>query len=320
MRRRQQQQKSQEEQEQAEKDQDRDEDEEDDEEDRFRPFGDDVGNPWVAVQKGWTDYWWDRYEAAYDKLEAAVSDDPTAFKPEVQSFVKNMTIVETALGRMKSMLSDPANQKWIAADPKLRTNYFLLRKRWEDLAAGFYVDTRVVEQADLKAAAAKTPEVGRRAAPRDGTRVDWRHVRFTIIGYRAPLLKPMPSDWGPASPWPPDEWFDPKVGCDCEDFGAGPLPLVPILIVAGVAIVSIAAICWAVTMLPYTVNLLEETRLQEEELKQRVAASEQGRSLQPSTLPGDKPQDSGPGPAAAVLGGIVATLVVGGVIWKMTRS
>lgn len=322
MRRRQQQQQAEQE-EQAEKEQDRDEDEEDDEEDRFRPFGDDAGNAWVPVQQGWSTYWWGEYEAALAKLGEAIEDDPVAFKPEVQSTIKNLTIVEQTLGRMKAILDDPANQTWIAKDPKIRTNYFLLRQRYDTLAAGIYVDARVVETADLSGTRGRclpveTPDLG---AVQRAPIVRWHGTRFAVIGYCAPLLKPMPSKWGPASPWPPDEWFDPKVGCDCDDLvGAGPaLPLVPILVVAGIALLSVAAVAWAVTCLPYTVNLLEETKLQARELELRAEASREGRTLPASTLPGDKKDDGGFGAAAAILVGIVATLGVGGIVWKMSR-
>jgi hypothetical protein len=49
--------------------------------------------------------------------------------------------------------------------------------------------------------------------------------------------------------------------------------------------VGVAAIAWAIAAYQYAVHLREQTALVERELQARVEASEQGRTLQPSTLP-----------------------------------
>ena len=58
----------------------------------------------------------------------------------------------------------------------------------------------------------------------------------------------------------------------------------PVIIVAGIAL-GVAACAWAVAAYEYAVNLREQTALADRELVARVEASEQGRTLQPTTLP-----------------------------------
>lgn len=58
----------------------------------------------------------------------------------------------------------------------------------------------------------------------------------------------------------------------------------PLLAVAGVT-VGLLGIAWAVVAYQYAAHLREQTALAERELAARVQASEQGRTLQPSTLP-----------------------------------
>jgi hypothetical protein len=58
----------------------------------------------------------------------------------------------------------------------------------------------------------------------------------------------------------------------------------PALVVGGLAITAVG-LAWAVAAYEYAVNLQEQTVLAERELEARVAASQQGRVLPPSTLP-----------------------------------
>ncbi len=68
--------------------------------------------------------------------------------------------------------------------------------------------------------------------------------------------------------------------------GAGPL-----LIVAGLG-VGVAAIAWAVASYEHAANLRDQIALFREDLAARVAASEQGRTLQPATVPQPAPAPS----------------------------
>ncbi len=68
-------------------------------------------------------------------------------------------------------------------------------------------------------------------------------------------------------------------GGESLQLGAGPL-----LIVAGIG-VGVAAIAWAVASYEHAANLRDQTALFREDLAARVAASEQGRALQPATVP-----------------------------------
>jgi len=63
----------------------------------------------------------------------------------------------------------------------------------------------------------------------------------------------------------------------------------PVLVVGGVAVTAVG-VAWALGAYQYAVNLREQTALAERELDARIAASREGRSLQPSTLPAPQPQ------------------------------
>jgi hypothetical protein len=93
----------------------------------------------------------------------------------------------------------------------------------------------------------------------------------------------------------------------------GPVAQAPADQIGGLAL-GAAAIAWAVSAYEYAVNLREQTALAERELDARVAASRDGRVLQPSTLPPPPPP---PGGAASnmglwVLGGLA--VVTGAVV------
>jgi LysM repeat protein len=75
-------------------------------------------------------------------------------------------------------------------------------------------------------------------------------------------------------------------GGESLQLGAGPL-----LIVAGVG-VGVAAIAWAVASYEHAANLRDQTALFREDLAARVAASEQGRALQPATVPQAPPMST----------------------------
>ena len=68
-----------------------------------------------------------------------------------------------------------------------------------------------------------------------------------------------------------------------DTVGVAPL-VVGGVVVAGV-LVSVTGIAWSVAAYQYAVNLRENTDLLEKELEARVAASKEGRSLSPSTIP-----------------------------------
>ena len=61
-----------------------------------------------------------------------------------------------------------------------------------------------------------------------------------------------------------------------------------VLVVGGIALTAIG-VSWAVAAYEYAVNLREQTSLAERELDARVAASRDGRVLQPNTLPPPPP-------------------------------
>ena len=80
-----------------------------------------------------------------------------------------------------------------------------------------------------------------------------------------------------------------------QSVGAAPL------VVAGL-VVGVAAIAWSIAAYEYAVNLREQTALAVRELEARVAASDQGRVLPPSTLPQPAPASDSMG--WLVLGGL----------------
>jgi len=89
----------------------------------------------------------------------------------------------------------------------------------------------------------------------------------------------------------------------------------PVLIVGGLAI-SAAAAAWAVPGYQYAVNLREQTVLASKELDARIAASKDGRTLQPTTLPPPPAPMPSPLDAAKGMGSMLflGLLAVGGVM------
>ena len=78
-----------------------------------------------------------------------------------------------------------------------------------------------------------------------------------------------------------------------------------VLVVGGVAVGAVG-IAWSIAAYQYAVNLREQTALADRELEARVAASEQGRVLQPSTLPPPpSPRDDASNVGLWLLGGLV---------------
>jgi hypothetical protein len=96
--------------------------------------------------------------------------------------------------------------------------------------------------------------------------------------------------------------------------------IAPIIIVAGL-VLGIAAIAWGAAANKYASNLREQTALADRELTARIEASQQGRTLPPSTLP---PTDDGKGGGLGwlLVGGlaVAAGAVVVPVIWKKRGS
>ena len=86
----------------------------------------------------------------------------------------------------------------------------------------------------------------------------------------------------------------------------GVVPLV-VIVVAGIAL-GVAAVAWAVAAHEYAVNLREQTALADRELEARVKASEQGRTLQPTTLPepaSEQAKKKAKGVGLLLVGGLV---------------
>lgn len=76
---------------------------------------------------------------------------------------------------------------------------------------------------------------------------------------------------------------------DTEETGA-----VPVLVVAGLAI-SVAGVAWAIAAYEYAASLRDQVQLYREELTARVAAAQQGLTLQPTTVPAPTSPPSPPG-------------------------
>ena len=96
--------------------------------------------------------------------------------------------------------------------------------------------------------------------------------------------------------------------------------IAPIVIVAGL-VLGLAAIAWGVAANKYASNLREQTALADRELTARIEASQQGRTLPPSTLPDDGKGDGG-GFGWLLVGGlaVAAGAVVVPVLWKKRGS
>jgi len=95
--------------------------------------------------------------------------------------------------------------------------------------------------------------------------------------------------------------------------------IAPVIVVGGV-VLGVAAIAWAVAAHEYAANLRAETALADRELSARIEASQQGRTLQPSTLP--QPKKAKDGVGWLLVGGLVlaAGAVAVPVLMKSRRS
>jgi len=100
---------------------------------------------------------------------------------------------------------------------------------------------------------------------------------------------------------------------------AAEVGIAPVLVVGGL-VLGVAAIAWAVAAHEYAANLRAETALADRELSARIEASQQGRTLQPSTLPEPKKNKDGVG--WLLVGGLVlaAGAVAAPVLMKNRRS
>ena len=100
---------------------------------------------------------------------------------------------------------------------------------------------------------------------------------------------------------------------------AAEVGIAPLLVVGGL-VLGVAAIAWAVAAHEYAANLRAETALADRELSARIEASQQGRTLQPSTLP--EPRKSKDGAGWLLVGGLVvaAGAVALPVLMKNRRS
>ncbi len=100
---------------------------------------------------------------------------------------------------------------------------------------------------------------------------------------------------------------------------AAEVGIAPVLVVGGL-VLGVAAIAWAVAANEYAANLRAETALADRELTARIEASQQGRTLQPSTLP--EPKKSKDGVGWLLVGGLVvaAGAVAVPVLMKSRRS
>jgi hypothetical protein len=81
-------------------------------------------------------------------------------------------------------------------------------------------------------------------------------------------------------------WHDLAAGlfADARPVATPAVGVPPALVVGGLAITAVG-LAWAFAAYEYALNLQEQTALAERELEARVAASQQGRVLPPSTLP-----------------------------------
>ena len=81
-----------------------------------------------------------------------------------------------------------------------------------------------------------------------------------------------------------------------------------VVVVVGVVAVGLVGTAWAVAAYEYAVNLQDQTSLAERELDARIVASQEGRTLQPSTLPPPpNPENTAKGIGWLLVGGLVLT-------------
>lgn len=112
-----------------------------------------------------------------------------------------------------------------------------------------------------------------------------------------------------------------NVAEDEDEFGIAS----SIVIVVGTVGLTMVGVAWAVVTYQYAVEGREQTALELAELQARVALSNQGKSLQPSTLPPRPPADErddkdGSGVVGMVVGGVIAAAGIGGLAYAWSRS
>ena len=188
---------------------------------------------WDDIKAAWSAGWKTLSDQATAAYAAAVQANPAAYVDKVTGFLAALTTSRETLDRIQAKLPNPPVTD---ADRAAWASYQALDKRYHDLAAGFYTDTR------------------------------------------------------PADP------------------STGAAPAVGVVIIVGAVAVGLVGVCWAIAAYEYAVNLQDQTALAERELDARIAASEQGRTLQPSTLPPPpNPEATAKGIGWLLVGGLVLT-------------
>jgi len=138
--------------------------------------------------------------------------------------------------------------------------------------------------------------------------------RETLDRVRAKLPNPPVTDADRAA-WAKYEALDKRYHELAAGFYADARPADPatgiapaVVVVVGVVAVGLVGTAWAVAAYEYAVNLQDQTALAERELDARVVASQEGRTLQPSTLPPPpNPEGAAKGIGWLLVGGLVLT-------------
>lgn len=258
------------------------------------------------MQEGWTAWWWDQYDTAVDEFGPQITADPDAFRSRVTATVSHMTATEQAIARYRAMVLDPANAAVVTRRDK--ASLAELEKRYNNLASGMFVDARTADAS----------EVG------DGTGVPPGRTRIPLLysSRKSAAREKRFEDEPPTWPWSEKTPYwkdDPYWNKQNQRIDGAPVLGAPILVVLGIAFLSVAAIAWAVACIAWAAELHGETSLQEKDLAARIEASKEGRTLQPATTTGPATAVAqGPKPDGATGGiilGILAALGIGGLGW-----
>jgi hypothetical protein len=106
---------------------------------------------WEDVKAAWSAGWKTLAEQAEAAYAAAIRANPGAYVDKVTGFLAALTASRETLDRIRAKLPDPPVTD---ADRAAWAKYRDLERRYHDLAAGFYADTRPTEPATGAAPAA----------------------------------------------------------------------------------------------------------------------------------------------------------------------
>ena len=101
---------------------------------------------WTDIKDNWTAGWNYLWSEAQDSWRALIEKNPTQYKAKVEAFLAELTASRRNLDAMKARLPSPPKTP---EDRALVEKYQGLEKRYHELAAGFYAESKAAGKPDM---------------------------------------------------------------------------------------------------------------------------------------------------------------------------